>query len=130
MENEDEYKNLEENPNKENPKKEENKKIFRRCSWCEIEFTWSEFWEHHDNCKRKNSISQIDIRRNQKYIKNGKMYTISDIEHVFRRNKHRSSQVNSIIVRLYCDEDQTSIRHAFSWDRRFKLDENNHIIIE
>jgi hypothetical protein len=125
METEDKSKMLEENPNK-----EENKKIFRRCSWCEIEFTWSEFWEHHDNCKRKNSISQIDIRRNQKYIKNGKMYTISDIEHVFRRNKHRSSQVNSIIVRLYCDEDQTSIRHAFSCDRRFKLDENNHIIIE
>lgn len=124
MENEDEYKNL-----VENPKKQEDKKIYKCCLWCENKFTWLEFWEHYDNCKRKKSISQIDIRRNQKYIKNGKMYTISDIEHVFRRNQRRYSEVNSIIVRLYCDEDQTSIRTAFRGDSRFRVDENNYIII-
>ncbi len=113
-------------------KKEEAKKIFRRCSWCENDFTWSEFWEHHDDCKSKNSISEIDIRRNQKYIKNGKMYVISDIDRVVRRHRDRDrcSQVNYIFGRLYCDEDQTSIRHAFSYDRRFRIDENKHIIIE
>ena len=112
--------------------KEVSKQIFRRCSWCENELTWSEFWEHHDDCKRKNSISEIDIRRNQKYIKNGKMYVISDIDRVVRRHRDRGrcSQVNYIFARLYCDEDQTSIRHAFIWDRRFRLDENKHIIIE
>ena len=57
------------------------------------------------------------------------MYTISDIEHVFRRNQRRYSEVNSIIVRLYCDEDQTSIRTAFRGDSRFRVDENNYIII-
>jgi hypothetical protein len=124
MENEDKSKMLEENPNK-----EENKKIFRRCSWCEIEFTWTEFWEHHDDCRRKNSISALDIRRNRKYIKNGKMYVVSDIERVIRRNRGKG-QVNYIFARLYCDEDQTSIMHAFRWDRRFRVDENTHIIIE
>ncbi len=60
------------------------------------------------------------------------MYVISDIDRVVRRHRDRGrcSPVNYIFVRLYCDEDQTSIRHAFSWDRRFRLDENNHIIIE
>jgi hypothetical protein len=112
--------------------KEENKRIFKRCTWCEIEFTWSDFWEHHDECKVTNSISALDIHRNRKYIKNGKMYVVSDIERVIRRNRDqgRCTPVNSIFVRLYCDEDQTSIRYAFNWNRRFRVDENKHIIIE
>jgi hypothetical protein len=127
METDDKSKILDETTNK-----EENTKIFRRCSWCEIEFIWSDFWDHHDECRRKNSISEIDIRRNQKYIKNGKMYVISDIDRIVRRHKDRGrcSPVNYIFVRLYCDEDQTTIRYAFSWDRRFRVDENKHIIIE
>ena len=118
MENKNEYENI-----------EEDKKIYKCCLWCQVEFISSEFWKHYDNCKRKNSISEIDIRRNQTYIKDGKKYRISDIERVFRRNR-RLGEVNAIIVRLYCDEDQTSIRHAFRHDGRFKVDENNHIIIK
>ncbi len=126
MKNEDEYNMLEQRIEK----KEEEKNIYKCCLWCEQDFTWTGFWEHYDNCKSKKSISQIDIRRNQKYIKNGKIYKITDIEHVFRRTKHRSSQVNSIIVRLYCDEDQTSIRIAFRHDKSFRVDEKNDIIID
>jgi hypothetical protein len=93
-----------------------------QCAWCLVEFAQREFW-------KQNSILQIDLRRNQKYVKDGKMYTISDIEHVFRRSNRSSGQVNSIIVRLYCDEDQTSIRTAFRSDKRFRMDEHNYIYL-
>jgi hypothetical protein len=113
--------------NEDQPKAEKEEII--QCAWCLVEFAQREFWKHADDCRRQNSILQIDLRRNQKYVKDGKMYTISEIEHVFRRSNHRSGQVNSIIVRLYCDEDQTSIRTAFRSDKRFRIDEHNYIYL-
>ena len=54
---------------------------------------------------------------------------ISEIERVFRRNNRISGEVTAVIVRLYCDEDKTSIKLAFSHDERFWIDENNCIVI-
>ena len=57
------------------------------CPGCRTEFTnKSELWRHFFDCRRKNSIRAIDVRKNQPYIRNGKKYMISEIERVFRRN--------------------------------------------
>ena len=100
------------------------------CPGCRIEFTKkSELWRHFFDCRRKNSIRAIDVRKKQPYIRNGKKYMISEIERVFRRNNRISGEVTAVIVRLYCDEDKTSIKLAFSHDERFWIDENNCIVI-
>ena len=126
MENKDENKNLEEPT-----KKDDEVENLVKCIICKIEIDSLEYHRHHyDDCRRKNTIRALDIRRNQTYIKDGKKYRISDIERVFRRPPRlKSSEVNAIIVRLYCEEDQTSFRTAFSWDIRFVVDENKNIII-
>jgi len=107
----------------------EDEKIIK-CFICQMEIDRLEYYRnHYDECRRKNTIHALDVRRKQTYIKDGKKYRILDIERVFRRGNRRSSEVNAIIVKLYCDEDQTSIRMGFRWDKRFIIDENNYIII-
>ena len=100
-----------------------------KCFICQMEINRLGYSNHYFDCRRKNTIRALDVRRNQTYIKDGKKYRISEIEHVFRRGNHRAREVNALIVQLYCDEDQTSIRMAFRWDRRFIVDKNNNILI-
>jgi len=124
MEKETDDKNIEEAQ-----QKEEDEKIIK-CFICQMEIDRLEYYRnHYDECRRKNTIRALSVRRNRTYIKDGKKYSISDIEHVFRRGNRRTGEVNAIIVKLYCDEDQTSIRTAFRWDKRFIVDKDNYIII-
>jgi hypothetical protein len=99
----------------------------RHCPCCLNTFTLTEWSKHYDPCRNKNTIHALSLRRNQYYIDDGKKYKISEIGHIFRRNQTR--QINAVIVHLYCDEDQTTIRRAFRWDQRFRVDENNDIWI-
>ena len=98
------------------------------CEWCQIEFTRSEFLKHLDNCRSTNTIHQLDVRRNQKYILNGKLYSIFEVEHVVRY-QHQNRKTRYAIIRLVCDEDQTIIRTAFFSNRRFVVDKNKHILL-
>jgi hypothetical protein len=100
-----------------------------KCSYCQTDFALVEFRKHNDQCRETHSIPSLQLRRSQKYIKNGKLYTISNVERVIRRNKN-SPTVNYAIVRLHCEEDQTSIVSWFAYNKRFRIDENNNIIIE
>jgi hypothetical protein len=99
----------------------------RMCACCLNTFILTEWSKHYDLCRSKNTIPAIVLRRNQHYIYDGKKYKISEVDHVYRRNHTR--RVNAILVRLYCEEDQTTIRHAFRWDQRFRVDQNNDIWI-
>ena len=99
----------------------------RHCPCCLNTFTLTEWSKHYDPCRSKNPIHALVLRRNQYYIHDGKKYKISEVDHVYRRNNTR--RVNAIIVRLYCEEDQTTIRRAFRWDQRFRVDQNNDIWI-
>jgi hypothetical protein len=108
---------------------EENEKIIK-CFMCQMDILRVDYYRnHYEDCRRKNTIRSLDVRRNQTYIKDGKMYKILDIVHVYRRGGGRFSQINHKIVELYCEEDQSKIRMAFRWDKRFVVDKNNCIII-
>jgi hypothetical protein len=83
--------------------------------------------DNHINLE-ENTVPALEIRKNQKCITNGKLYTIMDILRVFRRKQ--TGQVYCKIASLYCEEDQTNIQIAVHWDEQFKVDENNYIIID
>jgi dissimilatory sulfite reductase (desulfoviridin) alpha/beta subunit len=108
-------------------KKEEDVQTSKTCLLCEIEFPFSEYYTHYDKCRSKHTIRAIDIRRDKTYIFGGKMYTISAVERIGKRLP--GGMPISVIVRLYCKDDQTSIRFAFRHDERFRIDANNCIII-
>ena len=110
------------------PKKEEDVQTSKKCLLCEIEFPFPEYYTHYDTCRSKYTIRAIDIRRDKTYIFGGKMYTISAVERIGKRLP--GGMPISVIVRLYCKDDQTSIRIAFRHDERFRIDANNCIIIE
>lgn len=110
-----------------NNEREEEDIIIEKCFMCKMEFTYLEYHRHYYDCRRKNTIRAINLQKNKTYINNGKAYMISAVEHV--RKKRMNGEVLSIIVKLYCDEDKTSIKMAFTWDKRFMVDENNNIII-
>jgi hypothetical protein len=68
----------------------EDEKIIK-CFICQMEIDRLEYYRnHYDECRRKNTIRALDIRRKQTYIKDGKKYRILDIERVFRRGNRRS----------------------------------------
>ena len=113
----------------ETQQKEEDEKIIK-CFICQMEIDRLEYYRnHYDDCRRKNTIRALDVRRNRTYIKDGKMYKVLDIVHAHRRGGGRFSEINYKIVELYCEEDQSKIRMAFRWDKRFIVDKNNNIII-
>ena len=101
-------------------KLEENEKL-KKCLLCEMDFSFTDYCDHYSDCREKNTVSAIDIRRNQTYIMNGKSYTVSGVE---------KDGVHSKIVKLYCHEDKAYFQTIFRWDERFRVDEKNNIIID